>query len=658
MFKNLLLEFDYESLNQFNIDLGLKIAECIVNSETTDITYNIEELEKELINTSLFSCDRENNIRLIDQVSLIFFISEHLISKLSLIQLTNHEYFRNEFWKIRRLDHIIKEGCSLPEHVMYLLCKKYEMNISLCITSLSKAENNLAEYNAFFNVLPDIYTDNGQLITLINFFYEKLKNGAAVSSLNQALELITSRNSSFAWEVIKNLNDISNDSLFFFAPSILCGYLSKSNPEEISALLKDLEDKNNPKAHEVVIATIGLLVYKHSSNNHIQFFIQYLNQLGKQKLNQSNPKLMWAYSLLYQHDNDVLDSIEKMLDNNTLEVIDEFSQFLFRSNEDDFPSGKYKKLFLNLSNFNLNATAIQNCDFIMCRFLEKDQELIDLFINNWIHKHNISHTDSTWSTCKCFIMSFPMLTQNQDAIMRKLTQWISNNSYKYQAETSYWLHEISINNNYCLELDLNILNQYLEVDFIFVARKITVLVDDYKQMCNLLYSMIKYQHMNERLEEELKNLFKNYVIFNYPGYTNDFLNEKLKTATTYEAEFIIDIQKHWNDYISKLSSLLIPKEAKVSDTIIHYYNKQNQKRMNKLSLESSNKSSLLSLFSTITLKYGKAWARQFEGNFSDASGMLQSSFSAEMPRGYFIDPLSMQYHRLVNLNLRKEDITL
>lgn len=54
MLKNLLLEFDYESLNQFNIDLRLKIVECIVASKATDITCIVEEPEKKLIYTTLF----------------------------------------------------------------------------------------------------------------------------------------------------------------------------------------------------------------------------------------------------------------------------------------------------------------------------------------------------------------------------------------------------------------------------------------------------------------------------------------------------------------------------------------------------------------------------------------------------------------------------
>lgn len=658
MFKNLLLEFDYESLDQFNIDLGLKIAECIVTSETTDITYNIEESAKELIDTTLFSFNHENNVHFIDEVPLIFFISEFLISKLSLEQLTNHKYFGNEFWNIQRLDHIIKEVHFLHEHVMYLLSKKYEIDISLCITSLTDEQNNWSAYNAFFNVLPDIYTDNSQLNTLVNFFYEKLKIGAAPSFFNQTLEIIASKNSTFAWEVINNLSYISNDSLYFFAPSIICGLLCKSTIEEINNLLKDFEGKSNPKAHEIVIATIGLLVYKHNSPEYIQFFIQYLDRLGKQKWNHTNPKLMWAYSLLYKHNKTVLESMERMLDDTALEVIDEFSQFLFRSNEDDFPIDKYKKLFLNLSNFNLNTAATHNCDSIMYRLFETDRELIDAFLSNWIQKHNINYTDSTWSICKCFKMFFSKLIQNQEVFMRKLTQWIVHNSLSYQAETSFWLHEISMNNIHCLELDLDILNQYSGIDFIFAARKITVLTLDYKQMCNLLYSMRKYQHMNMRVEEELKNLFKEYVIFNYPGYTNDFFYDKLEIATFEEAKFINDIQEHWNSYNSKLKSLSIPKEAKISDKIIRYYNKQEQKRMNRLSSESSNRSPLRSIFSTVTLKYGKASAHQYEGDFSDASEMHQSSFSTEMPRGYFIDPLRMQHHRLVNINLRKEDITL
>lgn len=658
MFKNLLLEIDYESLNQFNIDIGFKIAECIVKSETTDITYIIKEPEKELINTTMFSFNNENNIHFTDNASLIFFISEFLVSKLSLEQLTNHKYFGNEFWNIQRLDHILKEVCSLPEHVMYQLSKNYKIDIPLCIMSLSDDQNNWANYNTFFNVLPNIYADNNQLFTLIDFFYEKLKNGAAPSSFNQALELIASKNSTFAREVMSNLNSKNNDSLYFFAPSIICGYLCKSTIEEINNLMKDFEDKNNPKAHEVVIASIGLLVYENNSPEYIQFYTEHLDQLGKQKWNHTNPKLMWAYSVLYQYDKTVLESMEKMLDDTALEVIDEFSRFLFRSNEDDFPIDKYKKMILNLTNFNLKATAILNCDSIMYRLLETDQGLIDSFLSNWIRNHNINYTDSTWSISKCFKMFFQKFSKNDDALMSRLTKWIVHNNYKYQAETSFWLQEISINNSNCLELDLDILNKYTAVDFIFAARKITVLAVDYRQMCNLLYSMRKYQHLDIGLEDVLKKLFKEYVIFNYPRFTNSFFNDKLKTATAKEVEFINDIQEHWNSYYSKLKSLSILKEAKVSDNIIRYYNKQEQKRMNRLSTESSNKSPLQSLFSTVTLKYGKAWAYQYEGDFSDASGMHHSSFSTEMPRGYYIDPLSFQYHRMVNINLRKEDITL
>jgi hypothetical protein len=604
---------------------------------------------------TIFSINDESKIRFNNEISTIFFISEHLISKIKLEQLSDHIYFGKEFWSIQRLGHFIKEIEYIPEHVMYLLHEKYNIDIVRCITSLSNEQNNWTDYNTFFNVLPDIYKDNNQLYSLIHFFHEKIMNSKASQLFNGSLESIAANNTQFVDDYLSKLVTTKDDVIYFFAPSIMSGYLSHKKTNDMHAVLSSLENTNNSKLHEVIIGTIGILIYKNNSDEYIQFFTEYLNRLDQQEWNHQNPKLMWAYALLYKYNKSVLKLMENMITPDSLDVVDEFTSFLFRAENYDLPLEKFDKLLYNLSNYKLNITAIRNCDSLLYRHFDDNSKLIWDFVENWIFKHEFEN-EIKWSIPKQFTSLFSKIITHNGCLSEKLTTWLRIENFGYQYEISNWLSAISTHQITNLELDTNVLEKYTPIDFIFVARKISVLAFDYKLLCSLLFSMIKYKNLSRQLENELESIFTQYVMFNYPDFTNDFLDSKLTNASNVESDFINRIKDNWSVYSERLEKLPHLKESKIPNDVLKYYQKRQQEQMNEIRNKPSDRP-LASLFSNnVTIKYGNSWAHQMDGTYTDASKMMESSYSVPLPRNSQIDPISFQIFRISNRYLRKEDI--
>lgn len=139
-----------------------------------------------------------------------------------------------------------------------------------------------------------------------------------------------------------------------------------------------------------------------------------------------------------------------------------------------------------------------------------------------------------------------------------------------------------------------------------------------------------------------------HVLYNFPGEAGDYLRKQVEAAGTLEverevAQAALDSSEGYFEALGNRPRL---EEFRPPWRRLYPLRLARLKQQAAISEAADERSVLASLFPTISLKYGRSFFMERDGEYTEPSELGEISVGVEVPRGQLIDPIGQQIQRM------------
>ena len=314
----------------------------------------------------------------------------------------------------------------------------------------------------------------------------------------------------------------------------------------------------------------------------------------------------------------------------------DISQVLVFQDEKYFKEEWYKKIFMSLSHMEYNTNIVNNIEQILSFYLNSgDYDFIERFIDEWIR-----HSDIYRHKITSFFNEFSKFEYFSKFITKALN---SDNSK---------IHLLLSNNlTFKVKLDKEILESFDFNDYLYVCRKILGHFYEFDIQMGLIFSILSFKVLSERIKNLVIEIIVNYIGENYSSNTIEYLSaleDKNLNSIEKEVKDVVlqELEKRNQEWIE----LPRYKELMSSSSENKIIQKIQSISMSKAMKEAEEESFLLSFFGQkIPIRYDKGWFSEFQGNLTEVSYMQSYSHSIIVPTATRTHPI---YYELERYNFR------
>lgn len=523
-----------------------------------------------------------NKISFSDKTYLIFFIASKNIQTfvdnfendskfINLIEKTNYEYeFRWSYISI----------------IIILLNKYYNLNIIDKFLSylISNDENYIFNlYNSFSFSITYLDIDNNKLIDVLDKIRE-IKNISLNDNFNLCFSFreISIENPLRAKSIFDEL--IKKDGYEEIIVNILLG-LSQSPTFEFNNTYKitmDIASNISNKYFNESIRVLSLFSYKNRDIFKDNTF-NYFNQLLLNKDSKILSILSKGFSFILNQDDRVKDSLLILSKSTYIDVLEQIAWGLIYNKSNNINNKWYKEILMNLTSMRKNNSFISN---ILYSYLDLDSQIVFDFIDKWLKESNVSEDPVS----NVFPIFKEILKKQEYLLQKYLTEWINSDNYLIHNHLSSIFTEINLKKKE-LEFDINLINNLSEKDIKYILIKTLGYVLYSKEiLCSLIFSLLKRDKRSNYLEDLIVSSFIDYIAYSFPGYSLEFIKNKVINGNTLEKEIANKILERIETYYDDIYNLPKIKELSPSKSRLKYYNNQYNKYFQKIYNETEKNS--------------------------------------------------------------------
>jgi hypothetical protein len=663
-----MFEFNYEDMRKARDRIATAGSNCEQDLWTiSEIVYELKQtkipLPKEISLCNLKLAVESNILQiksgeiLINDVNkIIYFLARSIINK-KLFSLYNDTF---EFWKeIEKLSYTNQMFNSLPQIILIVLNREYDKNILGSFNKLLKKRNE--EWNLWIIIhtlgdsIPYFECNINDLIPFLENIYLYIKGDFAAGIVFNAFENLGKMQPEFSMDLIHKLIKIPNSDAISFIPSIISGISSNNGIEKIYNIAYHLMESKNCQLKNIGITSCSILDYKNAENLFIKTINKYL-ELEEKQSTENLPTIVRAYGKLIKFDSSLKIRIKNLSYTKIPELQYEITLILSKLVELDCNENWFKLTILNLSSVKSEFKGIvERLDYILYILVERNIKLVYMFLELWIENHSNPHEEE--GIPKLFDSTFIKLIEvNKKLFEWYVTKWLNAHDTKFHLHIRKVIHSLSVNKQ-TLNLNCDYINKMSNKDIKYLIYKILGFILDGKMLVQLTFSVLQRVGDSEKISNYVVSAFDEYIAYNYPGISREFLEEKNKNGTDIEKKVAKRILENMNNYYNTLNNLPKLNEFKPPERRVENYLKSKNVTFNRqVDAQVKKHSVFLDLVQNIEVKGGKTYFSMNDNQYTAKSSMSPIGVEFEFPRGEFINPTGQAKKRYIWQVVKREEI--
>lgn len=662
---------------------------------------NVSEPQSDEINLSKalelgLLASNDGKIGFSDPEVLSDYLVRHAVD-LALVAWDEREKFASVFDDIYRCSIRINVSSKITGIVLLVLNYEYKKDIVGYVADIARLDNAREQrdksffnvYNPFYDVLLQLYFEFESLVDALEPMY-KTSNGYRISSIVENLAALSGNNADFLY---KNFIERPESPIGELAFDALLG-LAKLDLQEAHHRAIALTYSEQPTLCRSGIAALGVFEYDTGEQNDLmQITLNRFNDL-KGKLNADiEIILVRAYGNLASKSEEAASCLVELASSHDTAVQNEISRILFQKGNKAYNSPWYKESLLHLVRaVSFPAQILETLNYCIEHYAKNDLntafQVIELIALGWDYSRSGRETTLPQMLNSTFI---ELYKNHINALNAAITRWFSSSEIRLHRagrEVINFFNSSPVNDDAALNTNDNDefhsihsrgdchkeptevvrkktfsnrvftlskeeLDTLDEQTVVWVLYRLAGYIADARSLAAMLLSAIKREHHSPDITRLIVGLLSEYVLYNYPHETGDYLKLRMEDSdvTSEELNVIQEALNRSDAYFEARQKLPRLKELQPPSQRTYLLQLAKWKQQNAMMEETEQRSVLSSLFPTVKLKHGRAVSYERDGNFTEPYKLASFSYEYELPQGEFIDPLGQDYLRRLWRNI-------
>jgi len=414
------------------------------------------------------------------------------------------------------------------------------------------------------------------------------------------------------------------------------------------------------------VAVLGLLDYKPPER-----CFQLQNTLNRYEKLLNHPDIdiiaavTKSYGILIQYNSVIGESIVKLSRRTEPQIQGQILYTLQMNKRERSKEPWFENSLLNLASIDFRHTQlVEGLKWVLYSLIEKRAKLAIAFFELWIENHDYGFGANQGDLTELFeLVISEMQMINFQLLLDTITRWFNHDESKFHIAASHLVNQISrifsaedppraSSTELCLSK--SVLDTLSLKDTKFTIIKILGNVVNSKALCSLVFSCLQREPNDNEVNSLVVSAFNDYIAYNYLGEATDFLKERIENGSELEIKVAKSILEAVELYYQPLKDLPPLRELELSPTQIQQLRLAESKNSNKLWEESGKRSVFMSLVKRVPLKAGKTWSA--DGDLTQKFPLKEFTFSYEVPRGEYIDPVGQEIRRRNYRLIKRESL--
>ena len=563
--------------------------------------------------------------------------------------------FWDEFEKTCRESISEKKIRKLAPAILVALSKDFKKDVCKQILTLESNDFWMV-YHAVTDSLPYLQINITSVIDLMTFIEKLTQKDMTRGLIYGAIQKLSMIQPQIGTALLYKLKESTDQGIISFMPAVLVGLSMGTGLKDVYEQANHLLEENGIFIQEGVFS-LSLFDYNNEVNTcYLTKTLEtYDSFLDSNTESQILGVVTKGYGNLLKYDERVRSKLSWLSHIGDPNIQFELSNILFH-NEFSKNEKWYKDILITLSSADVQYKGItDNLSHCLHNYLLESPEFVFYFFTRWIQNRHYGKEEPSFVKLFNWVFS-DLFNQNKWLIEKHITNWFNSNDSSLHRAAADVVQDFAINEgNFILNKEQ--LDKLSEDDIDFIIVKIMGYVHWNTMLCSLVFSVLQRTPESEKVNRFVTRAFNQYISYNYPGVTRDFLQEKLESDSQLEiriATEIIEAMDRYSDQLNKLPRLkeFHPPERRA----LTYLNMKTRSQNEQMHKKTEEGSIFLKLATRVVLKGGKTSFSKYDGSFTDRSPLHEMSYAYELPRGEIYDPVGQQYMRFKWRKLSRNEV--
>lgn len=503
------------------------------------------------------------------------------------------------------------------------------------------SEQFFEEIEIFSSELPKLDLNTIELRKLCEEIEERIQNTIEGAQFLKGLSEWSKKQPKKA-SALLDMTLLEKKLTLYLAP-LLAG-LSKTNYRHDS-ITKVYDQLKSGDQHKKLSAINALTFIKYTKDNRDKNYLKQLNnEINKAFEKDENPILIAASARRYKDLSNAKPIIIKGSKSKKIEVQLAVANALWLDIKYQDDPQMYSSVMRNLALVPLTIPAMKNgVQRILFKTANKPR-LLSEYLTTFVSNANNTEEVKTISQLKYEIQKtfFP----ESKILNCLLSEWIISGDTNLHHGYEQILNAVTADQK--IELDTNTIKPLSSKEIEYVILKIIGYTFHKEHLRSLILSILKCKPDDKSVNHHVITYISEIVAYNYKSTITYLKSLTRKKSTEYNKKTIDTIIKKSEKYYQDLNELPLLCELKTSEKRrIIYYKLEAQRTQELLNQKETKTDSFLKHIPKVQLKGGKSWFSKADGKYSNKSDLTTIEYSAELPRGLFVDPIGhtkIRYH--------------
>lgn len=518
--------------------------------------------------------------------------------------------------------------------------------IASAIEAMKEGESPFDIMDLVNPVLPKLIVEPNDIIGLWKELYNRTTNDMASGRQYDEISNLLKQKPNIKGELFSLLNQANEPFTIGYLSEMRLALSKDSFTSEFDELMTMTESKNE---FEVIAAINALsrLKYSGKKNPLITKVLKRYEEIEKHAASEVLFALVHSHGHLLSQRATIAKKLVTFLDYDIPEIDFALSKILFLNRGDWEQKGWYKKIFMGLDRTSTkNKGIIDNLDYVAQRFMKTETGimLVEDFLLNWLDKSDYSKKEMRFE--KLFNSVAHDYLRRRDDLERLVTKLFNSDNFSAHSLASELVAYNSLHKQPPLEFCKKLIKSYSSADIVYITRKVISNVYQCNEAASFVYSLLNKGPTNKGVQALVYEVMTDIIGPNYLASTIKFIEaKKAKTKAKSRIELCNRIIEELQSDIRELDALPPLEECCVPSSRTYIAQLGHQKVMRK-SMDEASEGSLASMFTKVSLKYGRGSFFSVNNEISSPTPMVTHSTSMELPRSEVHHPVYAAMERV------------
>jgi hypothetical protein len=416
------------------------------------------------------------------------------------------------------------------------------------------------------------------------------------------------------------------------------------------ALIKEAAISNEPLVSGPAVHALGLIDFSEASRSRaLPEAVEVCRRVTETPSHPSLAVAVGALGRLLAFDEGIANLLNQAGQRGDPQALYALSEFLFL-NEEAYGKREWFWGLLRLLVVTKpeHKGILSNIDSVLMRWTQADIHKRDalLFIDAWLSKLTAPDFEAE-ALNNAFPHTVAQLLTQQETLNKTITDWLLRDDRRFPSAASGIMSHVRIAERGSVGLDCVILDGLTGSELRFLVRRILGYLQGEKILIPLVFSMSFTLNAVERSFGLIKDAFLNYVGYDYPVQTVDYLRAQQNIPQQGE-----DIRHLCEEVIRELESqmeilheLPVVKELQPPFIKGRRFQKERGRQVSEAFEEAGKTSIWRQIATQIPLKAGRRTFQAVQGQYTDPMELHAFSHSVAIPRREVSDPAGAAMER-------------